>query len=164
MTPGLAFVKSQLAAGQKLEPGGPVSLSLPDRDKPAGMEVAGLLAELGFSFVATAGTAAALRDAGLDVAREVTKIVDGENTDAVTALTLIESGEVSLVINTPRGRGARADGAYIRTAAAQTGVALITTVAAARAVARGLSDWQDSPLEVRSLQSVHAPYTPASGI
>ncbi len=164
VTPGLAFVKSQLAAGQKLEPGGTVFLSLADRDKPAGMEVAGLLAELGFSFAATGGTAAALRDAGLQVAREVTKIVDGENTDAVTALTLIESGEVSLVINTPRGRGARADGAYIRTAAAQTGVALITTVAAARAVARGLSDWQDAPLEVRSLQSVHATYTPASGI
>ena len=69
---------------------------------------------------------------------------------------MIAAGDVSLVINTPRGRGARADGSYIRTAAAQEGVPLVTTVAAAAAVSRGMADWAASSLEVRSLQQIHA--------
>ncbi len=150
MTPGLAFVKSQLAAGSQLKRGGVVFVSLSDRDKEAGLEVAKILAELGSTFVATAGTAALLRDAGLAVDKVVSKFYeDGEN-----AVAMIERGEIDLVINTPRGRGARADGGYIRTAAAQSGVPLVTTVAAAAAAARGLRDWDDDKLVVRSLQSI----------
>ncbi len=158
VTPGLAFVKSQLAAGQKLETGGMVFFSLADRDKAGGIEVALLLADLGFRFAATGGTAAALRDAEIEVAIEVSKITENEadGTDGQTAIGLINDGQVTLVINTPRGRGARADGAYIRTAAAQAGVPLVTTVSAARAAARGMRDWSEHKLEVRSLQSIHA--------
>ncbi len=154
VSPGLAFVKSQLAAGQRLEAVGTVFLSLADRDKPSGIEFAGLLAELGFELAATAGTAAALRKADIEVAIEVSKITEASGGE--TAVGLIEAGRISLVINTPRGRGARADGAYIRTAAAQAGVPLVTTVAAARAAARGLRDWNEHQLTVRSLQEIHA--------
>ncbi len=150
--PGLAFVKSQLAAGTTLVVGGTVFLSLADRDKPQGIEVARMLAALGCEFVATAGTAVALEEAGLSVNQVLRRLDDG----GPNAITLIEEGRVDLVINTPRGRGARADGAYIRTAAAQNGIALVTTVAAARAAATGLTRWKQQPFQVRSLQSVHA--------
>ncbi len=161
VSPGLAFVKSQLAAGQRLEPEGMVFISLADRDKQNGVEVAQILAELGCTFAATGGTAAALRKAGVEVAIEVAKILEvgdeaEQQGDGRTALDLINSGEITLVINTPRGRGARADGAYIRTAAAQDGVPLVTTLSAALAAARGMRDWSQAKLEVRSLQSIHA--------
>lgn len=153
--PGLAFVKSQLAAGTTLlgrgDRTGRVFLSLADRDKDPGMDVARLLSELGFAFVATAGTARALAEAGIEVAEIAARIDEGGR----TAVTLIEEGSIDLVINTPRGRGARADGSYIRTAAAQTGVPLMTTVAAALAAARGLTIWERQDFQVRSLQEIH---------
>ncbi len=157
VSPGLAFVKSQLAAGTELELGtGLVFFSLADRDKEAGIEVAQLLADLGFGFAATAGTAAALTEAGITVDRVLAKIIEGKQAQGPTAIDLIEDGVIGLVINTPRGRGARADGAYIRTAAAQAGIPLVTTLSAARAAARGLANWRDTPLQVRSIQSIHA--------
>ncbi len=149
--PGLAFVKSQLAANNKLPTAGLVFISLADRDKGPGIEVAGWLAQLGFGFQATAGTAAALREAGIEVAGEVDKI-EGSGTNAVD---LIEADQIVMVINTPRGRGARADGAYIRQAAAREGVPLITTLSAARAFARGLAEQSSGELTVRSLQEIH---------
>jgi carbamoyl-phosphate synthase large subunit len=158
VTPGLAFLKSQLAAGTALSPddSGMVFLSLADRDKEAGIEVARTLIGLGHGLAATEGTAAALIGAGLEVDQVLAKIIEGQTSGGVTALDLIADGHVSLVINTPRGRGARADGSYIRTAAAQEGVPLVTTVAAAAAVARGMADWAASSLVVRSLQTIHA--------
>lgn len=157
VSPGLAFVKSQLAAGATISSDGLIFLSLADRDKVAGVEVAQLFAELGFAFAATSGTAAALVAAGLEVDTVLSKIQEGDDATEpadVTALDLIDAKTISLVINTPRGQGARADGAYIRTAAAQNGVPLITTLAAGRAMARGLTDWKRHELEVRSLQSI----------
>ncbi len=164
LTPGLAFVKSQLAAGSALDAGpdsGLLFLSLADRDKASGLEVARLFAGLGYRFAATTGTAAALEDAGLKVHQVLAKIIDGETAggpgaSSDTALDLIENGQISIVVNTPRGRGARADGSYIRMAAAQKGIPLLTTVSAALAAARGLADWHDAPLQVRSIQSIHA--------
>ena len=154
LSPGLAFLKSQLAAG--MEPptpsDGTVFFSLADRDKEGGAEVAKLFIELGFQLVATAGTAVYLENAGLDVERVVERI-GGSGLDAVELMT---EGTIAIVINTPRGRGARADGAYIRRCAAQNGVPLLTTVAAARAAAVGLHEFRDKRLAVRSLQAIHA--------
>ncbi len=150
--PGLAFVKSQMAAGTRLAAQGQVFLSLADRDKESGLEIGQLLAEQGWRITATAGTASSLREAGIEVSQVVDRL-DGAGDSAVD---LIERGELDLVINTPRGQGARADGAYIRTAAAQAGVPLVTTVAAGRAVARGLAGWDDDQLVVRSVQELHA--------
>ena len=72
------------------------------------------------------------------------------------AVELIAGGKVQLVVNTPRGRGPRADGAHIRRAASAHRVPCLTTVAAARAAAAGIADWRCHRLEVRSLQERHA--------
>ncbi len=154
---GLAFSKSQMAAGGTLPESGTVFMSLADRDKAHGVEAAGIFAELGFEIVATGGTADALEAGGVSVASRVDKItVDGPEPDGATAVDLISQERIQLVVNSPKGRGPRADGAYIRAAAGQAGVPLLTTGAAALAAARGMRDWATTPLQVRSLQSWHA--------
>lgn len=70
----------------------------------------------------------------------------------MTAVELIASGKVQLVVNTPKGMGSRADGAYIRSAASVHKIPCLTTVAAARAAAAGIADWGRHQLSVRSLQ------------
>ena len=150
--PGLAFAKSQIAAGAALPTAGSVFLSLADRDKETGITVAKRLAGMGFSLLATRGTAAALAAAGVATDQIVAKLADPEGPHAVT---LLDAGRIDLVINTPQGRGPRADGADIRRAAAQRGVPLLTTVAAALAATAGIADQRDHPMEVRSLQEYH---------
>jgi carbamoyl-phosphate synthase large subunit len=151
---GLAFAKSQMAAGNRLPVDGTVFLSLADRDKPAGLEAARQFAALGFDLAATSGTATWLEANGLDVAAVVAKVGD-EQPGVVDAVDLIASGKVQLVVNTPRGRGPRADGDHIRAAALSYQVPCLTTVAAARAAAAGIADWVRHPLTVRSLQEYH---------
>ncbi|MEO7836879.1 MAG: ATP-grasp domain-containing protein [Acidimicrobiales bacterium] len=146
---GLAFAKSQIAAGDRLPDAGAVFFSLADRDKEGGLLAATKFVELGFTLAATAGTAAFLQGRGLPVETIVAKLGDE---DGVTAVELIADGKVQLVVNTPRGRGPRADGAYIRTAANVHKVPCLTTIAAARAAAAGIADWGRHPLSVRSLQ------------
>ncbi len=150
---GLAFVKSQAGAGNRLPERGTVFLSLADRDKRSGMLVARRFAELGFSLVATAGTAAALEAEGLQVEAVVAKL--GDDAVGMDPVDLISSGKVDLVVNTPQGQGPRADGAHIRRAATVHGVACVTTAAAARAVASGLGEWATQDHQVRSLQEYH---------
>ncbi len=147
---GLAFAKSQTAAGDRLPEAGAVFLSLADRDKASGVVAARRFAELGFTIAATAGTAAHLEDHGVSVATVVDKV--GSDGQGETAVELIAAGKVALVVNTPRGRGPRADGDYIRSAAAVHRVPCLTTVAAALAAANGMADWAEYPLRVRSLQ------------
>jgi carbamoyl-phosphate synthase large subunit len=157
---GMAFAKSQLAAGDEMPTEGTVFLSLADRDKPVGLLAARRFAELGFDLAATSGTAAMLRDAGLDVVRVVAKVhsgdsPSGEDLDAVDGVELISTGQVQLVVNSPRGRGPRADGAHLRRAAAAAKVPLLTTAAAALAAANGIGEWTTQDLQVRSLQEHH---------
>ena len=153
LTPGLAFAKSQAAAGMVLPTSGTVFLSVADRDKEQAVAAAERFVELGFSIVATSGTAEALRSAGIEVASVVAKIGEDDGTNAVD---LIESGDVNLVINSPRGRGPRADGAHIRRAAGERNVPLLTTAAAGLAAANGMVDRANHPLRVRPLQDYHA--------
>jgi carbamoyl-phosphate synthase large subunit len=154
VTFGLAFAKSQMAAGTRLPREGTVFLSLADRDKRNGLDVARQLAASGFALAATEGTAAWLAAAGIEVAIVVSKVgADGPGSHAVD---LISSGRVQLVVNTPRGRGPRADGQHIRMAALTHHVPCLTTLAAARAAAAGIADWNEHPLQVRSLQELHA--------
>jgi carbamoyl-phosphate synthase large subunit len=154
VTFGLAFAKSQIAAGDKLPEGGGVFLSLADRDKPGGLIAARRFAELGFSLIATSGTAAYLEAHGISVEKVLGKLGDGDGEE--TAVDLIAAGKVQLVVNTPRGSGPRADGAYIRSAAAAKGVPCITTTSAAIAAANGMDDWSTHELRVRTLQEYHA--------
>jgi carbamoyl-phosphate synthase large subunit len=146
---GLAFAKSQIAAGDRLPEGGSVFFSLADRDKPAGLGAALKFAELGFGIAATAGTASFLEENGVPVETVVAKVGEATGTDAVE---LISSGKVQLVINTPRGRAQRADGDHIRSAASVHRVPCLTTVAAARAAAAGIADWGRHSLSVKSIQ------------
>ena len=152
---GLAFAKSQIAAGNRLPSGGAVFMSLADRDKEPGVGAARAFAALGFSIVATEGTAAFLEAHGIAVETVVSKVGGPSAPGQVDSVELISSGRVHLVVNTPRGRGPRADGAYIRQAASANRVPCLTTVAAARAAAAGVADWGRLTLEVRSLQEFH---------
>jgi carbamoyl-phosphate synthase large subunit len=153
VTFGLAFAKSQMAAGTRLPDSGTVFLSLADRDKPAGLGVARSFAALGFSLAATLGTAGYLRSEGLTVDTLVAKV--GEEGVASDAVDLIAQGKVQLVVNTPRGLGPRADGQHIRMAAITYHVPCLTTLAAARAAAAGMADARQHPLVVRPLQDLH---------
>jgi carbamoyl-phosphate synthase large subunit len=160
---GLAFGKAQVAAGDRLPEAGMVFLSLADRDKDAGVRAATRFVELGFEIAATSGTAAHLERHGVAVAQRVRKVAraDGGDHDPSddpasaalpTALDLIGAGKVQLVVNSPRGRGARADGAYIRRAANQHRIPCLTTAAAALAAAESTIDRSQHKLRVRTLQ------------
>jgi carbamoyl-phosphate synthase large subunit len=152
---GLAFGKSQVAAGDRLPESGMVFLSLADRDKPAGVVAATRFVELGFDIAATAGTADHLVAHGVAVAQRVGKLASdgqGDTAGLPTALDLIGAGKVQLVVNSPRGRGARADGAYIRQAASVHRIPCLTTAAAALAAAESTMDRAQHPLRVRTLQ------------
>ena len=151
LTTGLAFTKSQIAAGGALPDSGTVFMSLADRDKAVGLEAARGLVDLGLDVVATSGTAEHLVANGVPVTTVVAKL--GE--DGVDAVELIRSGSVQMVVNSPRGRGPRSDGEHIRAAAGAVGIPLLTTANAALAAARGLADWRRFPLAVRTLQEYH---------
>ncbi len=151
---GLAFAKSQIAAGNRLPNSGTVFLSLADRDKASGLDAARQFAALGFELAATSGTAAMLEAEGIAVATVVAKVGDSDPGE-VDAVDLIAGGKVQLVVNTPRGRGPRADGLHIRATALAHMVPCLTTVAAAKAAAAGIADWISHSLSVRSLQEYH---------
>ena len=152
---GLAFAKSQTAAGDRLPEHGTVFLSLADRDKPGGLMAARRFVDMGFALAATEGTARFLRDNGVPVAEVVDKVGQPSQGHRRTAVDLIGNGEIDLVVNTPRGRGPRADGGYIRLAASVHGIPCLTTAAAALAAAGGIADWARHGLSVRSLQEYH---------
>jgi len=161
-TTGLAFTKSQMAAGGTLPESGTIFMSLADRDKEMGVVAAKQFVQLGFEIVATKGTAQTLSEAGVEVARQLAKVTaEGQDFDGPTAVDLIDADEIQLVINSPRGRGPRADGAYIRAAAGAKGIPLLTTGSAALAAAKGMADWLATPLRVRSLQEYHDQGSPA---
>jgi carbamoyl-phosphate synthase large subunit len=151
---GLAFAKSQIAAGDGLPEQGMIFMSLADRDKDTGVDAARGFLDLGFDIAATDGTAQHLRANGLEVAVVVAKLSDEgrEISAGVDAVELIDDQRVQLVVNTPRGRGPRADGRRIRTAATANKIPCLTTTAAAKAAAVGLAEWLDNPLRVKSLQ------------
>ncbi|MBP7629042.1 MAG: carbamoyl-phosphate synthase large subunit [Acidimicrobiales bacterium] len=151
---GLAFAKSQMAAGDRLPESGTVFFSLADRDKPNGIRAAERYVALGFDIVATAGTADALEEAGVPVLRRLAKLADSTG-DVPTAVDLIRAGEIQMVVNSPRGRGPRADGGYIRAAAGVAGIPLLTTASAALAAADGMTDWSSHELQVKPLQEFH---------
>ncbi len=161
---GLAFAKSQDAAGDRLVSSGTVFFSLADRDKAAGVEIARRFADLGFALAATEGTAEFFEAAGVGVATRVAKVGEGSQPREdgspgtgrlADAAGLIRDGQVQLVVNTPRGRGPRADGAYIRRAANSHRVACLTTLAAARAAVGGIAERRVEALQVKSLQEHH---------
>ncbi|HEV3187912.1 MAG TPA: ATP-grasp domain-containing protein, partial [Acidimicrobiales bacterium] len=150
---GIAFAKSQMAAGTRLPDAGQVFLSLADRDKVAGLELARQLVSLGFRLAATVGTAGYLRAHEVSVDTLVGKVGLGDL--AVDAVKMIASGEVQMVVNTPSGSSARSDGAAIRGACVSHGVACVTTLSAGFAAAKGIADTRAKGWRVRTLQELH---------
>jgi carbamoyl-phosphate synthase large subunit len=143
-----AFAKSQLAAGVRLPERGGVFLSVRDADKPAAVAVARRLIELGFAILATRGTAARLREAGLPVS-VVNKVLEGRP----HCVDAIKSGEVQLVINTASGAQAVTDSFDIRRSALTHGIPHYTTIAGARAAAHAIAAMRAGALEVAPLQA-----------
>jgi len=145
-----AFGKAQAAAGVQLPSEGSVFISVTDGDKAAATQVAAALHDLGFSVLATGGTAQAIRGMGVPVER-IKKLTEG----SPNVVERIEAGEVDLVINTPTGSGARADGYEIRRAAVARGVPCITTMSGASAAQRAIRARRDGQPEPVSLQELH---------
>jgi carbamoyl-phosphate synthase large subunit len=151
---GIAFAKAQLAAGTRLPDVGQVFMSLADRDKVGGLVLARQLVELGFSIAATVGTAGYLRSNDVPVRTLVGKI--GLADLGADAVSMMGAGEVQLVVNTPSGGGARADGAAIRAACVVHAVPCLTTLSAGLAAAKGIADTRARGWRVHSLQELHA--------
>jgi carbamoyl-phosphate synthase large subunit len=146
-----AFAKAQAAAGARLPREGTVFITVTDGDKPGAYAIASRLQDLGFRIVATAGTAQAIRGMGARVDEVLKKVGEG----SPNVVDLIEAGEIRLVINTPTGSGARADGWEIRRAAVARGIPCITTLSGGHAAARAIAAARDGDPKVLSLQEIH---------
>jgi carbamoyl-phosphate synthase large subunit len=147
---GIAYAKSQMAAGSPLPLSGKVFISVSDVHKKKIAEVARQFAELGFELVATGGTAAVLEKAGLKVGR-IHKLQEGRP----NAIDLLKNKELQLVINTPSGATPRADEIKIRTTAVYTGTPIMTTISSAQAALRGIAALKESGYSVKTVQEYH---------
>jgi len=147
-----AYVKSQLSAGSPLPTSGKVFLSVKNRDKRAVVQIAKRLSEMGFSLVATQGTAKVLARHGMSV-EIINKVAEGWRPNIVD---LMKRGEIALVFNTPEDGRARKDSYLIRRTAVMQNIPYYTTVDGAQAAIGGIESLLKSELGVQSLQEYHA--------
>jgi carbamoyl-phosphate synthase large subunit len=147
---GVAYAKSQMAAGSPVPLSGKVFVSVSDADKPKVAELAAQFVALGFELVSAGRTAQVLEEAGLRVQR-IAKLQEGRP----HALDLLKNGELQLVINTPSGQVPRADEVKIRTTAVYTGTPIMTTLRGARALALGVAALKRQGYGVKTLQEYH---------
>ena len=145
-----AFAKAQAAAGAPLPTEGTIFVSVCDPDKSAATILGQRLHGLGFTILATRGTARALQSLGVPTI-EVNKVTEG----TPHIVDLIEEGRVDFVVNTPFGRGARSDGYEIRRAALEKGVPCITTLAGASAAVSAMEAARRPRVTVHCLQDLH---------
>ena len=143
----LAFAKSQLAAGTVLPLEGNVFVSVAERGKGQIVDLARRLVAMDYAILATDGTAQVLSEADIP-SRHVKKIHEGHP----NLLDFLTDGEVALVMNTPRGKGARTDEGKIRAATVQAGVPCFTSIEAATAAVMALEALREEEMEVRALQ------------
>ncbi|MGI9428540.1 MAG: carbamoyl-phosphate synthase large subunit [Bythopirellula sp.] len=143
----IAFAKSQLAAGTVLPTEGNIFLSVANQHKPAAVELAHQLVDLGYGIISTGGTAAVLDAAGVS-STPVKKIKEGHP----NLLDFLADGNVALVMNTPSGKGPRTDEGKIRAAAVQAGVPCLTTLEAATSAAQAMAALREEPMQVEALQ------------
>ncbi|HKB58296.1 MAG TPA: carbamoyl-phosphate synthase large subunit, partial [Lacunisphaera sp.] len=144
---GIAFAKTQMAAKPGLPLSGKVFLSVKDSDKPDTISLARGFAEIGFSIVATGGTARLLQSHGLAV-QFVNKLQEGRP----NCVDMIKNGEINMVINTPKGMIPRHDENAIRAAAVGNSVCIMTTLTGARAALGGIRAMKQKRVDVRPLQ------------
>jgi carbamoyl-phosphate synthase large subunit len=149
---GEAYAKSQISSFGPLPKSGTVFISLADKDKNSGINPAKELVKLGFRILATDGTASFLNQHGVNA------IVVRKNSQGTgpmgekTIVELLNGGDIDLVINTPVGRGTRADGWAIRTASVQRSIPIITTTAGFSAAVQGIKALQSGVLNVSPIQ------------
>jgi carbamoyl-phosphate synthase large subunit len=149
---GGAYAKSQISSFGPLPKSGTVFISLADKDKNAGVEPARALVSLGFKVLTTEGTASFLAGHGV-ITSQVRKNSQGRGPlGEPTIVDILNSGEIDLVINTPVGRGTRADGWAIRTAAVQRSIPIITTTPGFSAAVEGIKVLREGELGVKSIQ------------
>ena len=149
---GEAYAKSQISSFGPLPKSGTVFISLADKDKSSGIAPARKLSELGFRLLATDGTAKLLEQSGVTVVR-VRKNSEGTGPmGEKTIVELLNGGDIDLVINTPVGRGTRADGWAIRTASVQRSIPIITTTAGFSAAVEGIKAIQAGAMPVKPIQ------------
>ena len=144
----MAFLKSQLGAGVHLPDSGTVFVSLRDADKEGIVPTIQKLVDLGFSIVATSGTAAFLEGKGLPVSR-INKVLEGQP-HIVDAMI---NGKVQLVFNTTEGAASLADSASIRRTAVNGKIPYFTTLASSIASVQAIESKKDREISVRALQS-----------
>ncbi len=147
---GLAYAKSQIAAGQKLPIKGNVLITVRDEDKRKVVFIAKKLADLGFKLFATSGTASVLKQNGLKV-EVVSKLYEKRP----HIVDMIKSGQINLIINTPRGKLTKRDETIIRSTAILHDVPLVTTIAGAQATVNAIEALTKKALTVKSLQEYH---------
>ena len=147
---GQAFFKSQEAASARLPLKGQVFVSVKKEDKPKITPIAKQLTELGFTLVATKGTADFLKSAGIPT-ETILKIAEGRPNVA----DWIRDGKIQLLINTPLGKGPMLDEGKIRSLAVSFNIPCITTINAARIAVEGIRSAQKGTLGVRAIQDYH---------
>jgi carbamoyl-phosphate synthase large subunit len=150
MNYGLAFLKSQEAAGGAIPRSGGVFISVNDHDKPEIVDIAAAFAELGFTIYATGGTHGYLKERGI-ASEMVFKVNEGRP----NVVDMMIERKIHLVFNTPLGQTSKADERAIRSNAVSRNIPLLTTVAAARAVVEGLQASRSFQPTIKALQDYH---------
>ena len=151
---GIAYAKSQIAAGGSLPTGGTVFISVNNADKPLIAPIARQLADLGFNIITTAGTHKVLEGAGVP-SQLVPKIVEGKRPNM---LDMIVARTVQLLINTPTSKGRNTDEGRIRAAATIHNVPIVTTITGARAAVAAIRSLRHGSWDVRALQDYFPQY------
>jgi carbamoyl-phosphate synthase large subunit len=156
---GIAFIKSQIAAGLKIPLKGRVFISVMNKDKRSIVFVAKKLADFGFEIIATKGTAKVLAKNGIPV-QTVFKVGEGRP-DIVDR---IKNGEIDLVINTPSGKKPKADEVAIRSQSVAHNIPCITTLSGASAAVNGIESLLKRGISVKSIQEYHQGIQTASAL
>jgi carbamoyl-phosphate synthase large subunit len=148
---GMAFAKSQMAAGGTLPTKGNVFISVKETDRPNVVRIAKGYADLDFTLYATSGTGSVISEAGIPV-NILPKLASGQRPNVID---LMKNKDMALVINTPSGKNPREDEVKIRTAAMQNRIPIMTTLRGADAALRAIKSLQGSEVQVRALQEYH---------
>ncbi|WP_395749897.1 carbamoyl-phosphate synthase large subunit [Prosthecobacter sp.] len=148
---GMAFAKSQMAAGGSLPTKGNVFISVKESDRPNVVRIAKGYADLGFTLYATSGTGGVISEAGIAV-NILPKLASGQRPNVID---LMKNKDMALVINTPSGKNPREDEIKIRTASMQNRIPIMTTLRGADAALRAIKSLQGTEVQVRALQEYH---------
>lgn len=149
---GEAFYKAQEATQTQLPLSGTVLISVNSKDKPEVVEIAQLFKDAGFEIIATGGTYNTISEAGIE-AEPVKKLYEGRP----NVLDLITNGKIDLIVNSPVGKDSVHDDSYLRKAAIKGRIPYMTTIAGARATAKGILYVQkNGNADVKSLQQLHS--------